>query len=90
MNKLPSVGGNDFPLSSLSLFLSLQLSSEEVVREYVKRLQIVGPLLNVVIEERYAEAIEDAKRADQIVADTSPIYMITNYPLLGVPFTVKV
>lgn len=67
----------------------MQLSSEQVVREYIKRLQVVGPLLNAVVEERFVEAINDAKKADIIVAETSPIYVITNYPLLGVPFTVK-
>lgn len=42
-----------------------------------------------MVENRFEDAINDAKRADKIVADTSPIYAVTNYPLLGVPFTVK-
>lgn len=50
---------------------------------------MVGPLLNAIVEERFEEALNDAKKADKIVADTSTIYVITNYPLLGVPFTVK-
>jgi fatty acid amide hydrolase 2 len=69
--------------------LSFQLTSEAVVCEYFKRIRSVEPFLNAVIEERFDEAINDAKRADKIVAETSLIYVIKNYPLLGVPFTVK-
>jgi fatty acid amide hydrolase 2 len=45
--------------------------------------------LNAVVEERFTAAMEDAKKADKIVSETSKIYVIENYPLLGVPFTVK-
>lgn len=41
------------------------------------------------MEDRFEEAIKDAMKADKIASETSPIYVITNYPLLGVPFTVK-
>lgn len=59
------------------------------MREYIKRIRLVEPLLNAVVENRFEDAISDAQRADKIIAETSPIYAITNYPLLGVPFTVK-
>lgn len=44
-----------------------------------------------MIEDRFEDAINDAKRADKIISDasTSLIHVIKNYPLLGVPFTVK-
>lgn len=43
-----------------------------------------------MIEDRFEDAINDAKKADKIIAETpSLIYVIQNYPLLGVPFTVK-
>lgn len=45
--------------------------------------------MNAVVEHRFDDAIKDAQRADKIIADTSEIYVIQNYPLLGVPFTVK-
>ena len=45
--------------------------------------------LNAVIEDRFTDAINDAKKADKIIVETSLIYVIENYPLLGVPFTVK-
>jgi len=59
------------------------------VREYIKRIREVEPFLNAIVEDRFEDAIKDAKKADKIVADTSLTYIIENYPLLGVPFTVK-
>lgn len=49
----------------------------------------VEPFLNAVVENRFDDAIKEAQRADKIIAETSEIYIIRNFPLLGVPFTVK-
>lgn len=68
---------------------SLQLTSEQVVCAYIERIREVEPFLNAVIEDRFDDAINDAKRADKVIAETSIVYVIANYPLLGVPFTVK-
>ena len=59
------------------------------MRQYIERIKEVEPFLNAVVETRFDEAIKDARRADTIIAETSEIYIINNYPLLGVPFTVK-
>lgn len=42
-----------------------------------------------MVEERFEEALEDARKADKICSTTPYIYLLQNYPLLGVPFTVK-
>lgn len=65
------------------------MTSEEVVRAYIERIQEVNPLINAVVEDRFEAAIEDAKRADKLVEITPPIQLLANYPILGVPFTVK-
>jgi fatty acid amide hydrolase 2 len=67
----------------------MQLSSEAVVRAYIKRIRDVEPILNAVVENRFNDAIKDAQRADKIIMDTSSLYVAKNYPLLGVPYTVK-
>lgn len=72
-----------------SFLLVLQLRSEDVVRAYIDRIREVNPLINAVVEERFAAAIEEAKKADQMIADMQTIWLIKTYPLLGVPFTVK-
>lgn len=66
-----------------------QLRSEDVVRAYIQRIREVNPLINAVVEERFAAAIEEAKKADELIASAQTIWLIKTYPLLGVPFTVK-
>lgn len=69
--------------------LAQKVTSEEVVRAYIERIKEVNPLINAVVEDRFEEAIEDAKRADKLVQTTPTFHLITHYPILGVPFTVK-
>lgn len=42
-----------------------------------------------MVEDRFDAAIDDAKRADSIIADKPAFELLANYPILGVPFTVK-
>lgn len=42
-----------------------------------------------MIDERFDDAIEEAQKADKMCLEMSTLYLIKNYPLLGVPFTVK-
>lgn len=65
------------------------MTSEEVVLAYIERIKEVNLLINAIVEDRFDAAIEDAKRADRLVETTSEFQLVTNYPILGVPFTVK-
>lgn len=65
------------------------MKSEQVVKLYIERLRAVNKVVNAVVDERFNEAIEDAKKADQMCETMTPVYLLQNYPLLGVPFTVK-
>lgn len=65
------------------------MTSEQVVLAYIERIKEVNPIINAVVEDRFEAAIEDAKRADRLIQETSEFQLITNYPILGVPFTVK-
>lgn len=66
-----------------------QVTSEQVVSAYIERIKEVNPYVNAVVEDRFEAAIEDARRADRLVQTTSEFVLVTNYPILGVPFTVK-
>lgn len=66
-----------------------EVSSEEVVLAYIARIKEVNPSLNAVVEDRFEDAIQDAIKADKMVATMPPIHLIKEYPILGVPFTVK-
>lgn len=60
-----------------------------MVKLYIERLRAVNKIVNAVVDDRYNDAIQDAKKADEMCETMTPIYLLQNYPLLGVPFTVK-
>ncbi|XP_050293954.1 fatty-acid amide hydrolase 2-B-like isoform X2 [Anthonomus grandis grandis] len=70
-----------------------EISCEEVVQAYITRIKEVNPLLNAVIEDRFADALEDARKVDLLVCSNEFLSngekIIQEYPLLGVPLTVK-
>lgn len=76
------------------LIKSGKLTSEAVVRAYIKRIREVNPLTNSIIDERFDEAIEDAKAIDRAVqaelaGESTGEDSILDKPLIGVPFSCK-
>lgn len=63
----------------------------QVVTAYIDRIQEVNPIVNAVVEDRFKEATEEAKSFDGFLraTDLSSREIKREYPLLGVPFTVK-
>lgn len=90
---IPKIDNDILKLSAVKLIQKLkacEISSEELVREYIKRIKTVNPILNAVIEDRFAAAVEDAKKADQVIVSADDKEeLFKKYPLLGIPFTVK-
>ncbi|KAF7380722.1 hypothetical protein HZH66_014098 [Vespula vulgaris] len=69
-----------------------QLSSEEVVRSYIDRIKEIQPILNCVVEERFEEALKEAKKCDEMLkSPNAPSVQVLakEKPFLGVPFTTK-
>ncbi|XP_063824144.1 fatty-acid amide hydrolase 2-B-like [Ostrinia nubilalis] len=68
-----------------------QITSEEVVTAYIERCKEVNPFLNAIVEPRYDAALREARAIDKMIASTTrtPEELAKEYPLLGVPFTVK-
>jgi fatty acid amide hydrolase 2 len=71
--------------------MSLQITSEEVVSAYIERCKEVNPYLNAIVEPRYEAALKEARAVDKMIASTTRTIeeLEKEYPLLGVPFTVK-
>lgn len=61
-----------------------QVSSEEVIRAQIARIEAVNPLINAVVQLRAEEAVIEARRADEAMAHGRLLG-----PLHGVPITVK-
>ena len=67
------------------LIRSKEISSEELVRAHLDRIQEINPKLNAVLKLRAEEAIREARGADAAVAAGQT----NGRPFLGVPMTVK-
>ncbi|MBE2247718.1 MAG: amidase [Candidatus Competibacteraceae bacterium] len=61
-----------------------ELSSYEIVSRHIERAKQVNPVINAIVANRYEQAMQDAKRADEMVRDGEEIG-----PLHGVPCTIK-
>lgn len=66
-----------------------EVTAVAVVQAYIQRVKLVNPLINAVVEDRFVAALVDADRADKLAQQLTHVQMIQEYPLLGVPFTVK-
>ncbi|GIY64321.1 fatty-acid amide hydrolase 2-B [Caerostris darwini] len=68
-----------------------QLSCEEIMRAYVERSSAVHEYVNAVVDERYEDALQEAKAVDAMLAKTtkSEDEIARDTPLLGVPFSCK-
>ncbi|XP_023231474.1 fatty-acid amide hydrolase 2-A-like [Centruroides sculpturatus] len=68
-----------------------QLKSVEVIAAYISRIKEIQPILNVVVENRFEQALEEGRNVDELIA--SQIYteeaLEQRFPLLGVPFSSK-
>jgi amidase len=61
-----------------------KVSSSEVVRAYIDRIEAVNPQLNAVVTKSYDLALKEAKEADEVLARGGACG-----PLHGVPMTIK-
>lgn len=66
-----------------------EVTAVAVVQAYIARVKLVNPLINAVVEDRFMAALVDADKADKMVQRLTQTQLMQEYPLLGVPFTVK-
>lgn len=80
---------NTFP-RSISKFL-FQVTCEQVLDSFIERIREVNPVLNCVVDDRFDEAREEARQADELIksGSLSQETLAREKPFLGVPFTTK-
>ncbi|XP_063990511.1 fatty-acid amide hydrolase 2 [Diachasmimorpha longicaudata] len=67
-----------------------KVSCQVVVGAFIDRCKEVNSLMNVIVDERYEEAIREARKVDELLACDIDIDILKiTKPLLGVPFTTK-
>jgi len=69
-----------------------KITSEELVRACIERVGEIQSLLNAVVDQRFAEALEEAQKVDRIIASLEGPALnevALDQPFLGVPFSTK-
>ncbi|XP_065338965.1 fatty-acid amide hydrolase 2-A-like [Cloeon dipterum] len=68
-----------------------EMSSVDVVNAYIARIAQVNGILNSVVDERYKDAIEEAKQADKMIesGEWSKERLEKERPFHGVPISTK-
>lgn len=80
-----------FRTHNLKYFYFFKISSEYVIRSYIARIKQVNPILNAIVQDRFAEAITEAQNVDKLISSKkiSVEELKISKPLLGLPVTVK-
>ena len=92
---LPGVTSEILLCSAVSLAERIrrrQVTSEQLLLACIERIKEVNSLINAVVDERYEEALEEARRCDRILSTLSEPALeqiSVDQPLLGVPFSTK-
>ncbi|XP_022908985.2 fatty-acid amide hydrolase 2-like isoform X1 [Onthophagus taurus] len=92
--KIPPIDHDIFRISAKKLSLMIrnkEISCEEVITRYINRIIEVNKVLNAVVDERFQEALEEARIIDEWL-NTNALNVEEiekRFPLLGIPVTVK-
>ncbi|GAB0093671.1 fatty-acid amide hydrolase 2-A [Sergentomyia squamirostris] len=90
--KLPSFTNKilEIPATDLAEKIrSQEIKSEDIVVAYIGRITAVNPYLNAIVASGFPEALSLAQKADKLCQEGKPEDLKIQYPLLGVPVTVK-
>ncbi|XP_019773808.1 fatty-acid amide hydrolase 2-A isoform X2 [Dendroctonus ponderosae] len=67
-----------------------ELTSVQVVEAFIERIQQVNPIINAIVDNRFEDALSEARQIDQDIANgTIQEVDFQDKPFLGVPFTSK-
>ncbi|XP_031833199.1 fatty-acid amide hydrolase 2 [Nomia melanderi] len=93
VRRVPPVKNNLLLMSASELAHKIrtkEVSSLEVVTAFIERAKEVNELINAVVEDRYSDALEEAKAVDKLLQTLENVDGIKKeQPFLGVPFTTK-
>nr|XP_033337006.1 fatty-acid amide hydrolase 2-like [Megalopta genalis] len=91
--KVPPVKNDLLLLSATELadkIRTKKVTSLEVVTAFIERAKEVNGLINAVVEDRFSDALEEAKEVDKLLEKSQNVDEIKKEkPFLGVPFTTK-
>lgn len=73
------------------ILFSFQLTSVQVLESFIRRAKEVNPLLNCMVDERFDDAMKEAKEADELIksGQYTEEELAKQKPFLGVPISTK-
>lgn len=92
---LPPVTNDILLLSATSLAEKIrrkEITSEQLVAACIERIGEVNSLVNAVVDNRFSEALEEARKVDALISVLSPPaldQLAVDQPFLGVPCSTK-
>lgn len=68
-----------------------KLKATDLLQSYIKRIKDVQPVINAMVDHRFPEAMEEARKVDELIASGQKTEkeLEEEKPLLGIPFTLK-
>ncbi|XP_053688520.1 fatty-acid amide hydrolase 2-A [Sabethes cyaneus] len=92
--KMPPIRNLILMESATSLALKIRtrkLTSVEVMEAFIARCEELNPQFNIVVDQRYQEALKDAEKADKLIASGTLTVeqLASEKPFLGVPISTK-
>ncbi|CAO1412679.1 unnamed protein product [Diamesa tonsa] len=80
------------PASKIALKIrTRKVTSVQVLKTFIERINEVNPLLNCVVDERFTDALLDAEKADKLIESglMTEAELAAQKPFLGVPISTK-
>lgn len=73
------------------IFFLSQVTSTHVIKTFINRIAEVNPLLNCVVDDRFADALNDAATVDELIESNryTADELRELKPFLGVPISTK-
>ena len=77
-------------LQMVNLLKLKRITSLKLIEEHISHIKKVNPKLNAMVNERFEESIQEAKKADEIIANSDNLdELFKKYPFFGVPCSIK-
>ncbi|KAF5302452.1 hypothetical protein FQR65_LT08542 [Abscondita terminalis] len=92
--KCPPITNNILLNSATALVKMIankEVACEQVIKAYISRINEVNPIINAVVQDRFEVALYEAREIDNMIKSSqlTPEELISHYPLLGIPLTIK-
>ncbi|KAL7034055.1 hypothetical protein ACKWTF_007831 [Chironomus riparius] len=80
------------PATTLAMKIrTKKITSVEVMQAFIERIEEINPIINCVVDERFAEALKEAEEVDKLIASDvmTEQEILEKKPFLGLPISTK-